>query len=66
MTFEETARNYDWLAEELEHIAKHPDPAVRLDRLAGLFHFYLTDVIENEQLASLVGKAIGSLPQPAE
>ena len=64
MTFEETSRNYHWLVGELEQIAKHSDPAVRLDRLAGLFHFYLTSVIENNQLASLVETAIGRLEGP--
>lgn len=61
MTFEETFRKYQWLIGELEHAAKLPDASVRVERVADLFHFYLTDVIENAQLAALVEAAIGKL-----
>ncbi len=61
MTFEETFRKYQWLIGELEHAAKLPDASVRIERVADLFHYYLTDVIENAQLAALVEAAIGKL-----
>lgn len=63
-TFDETARAYRWVVGELEQIAQHPDPAARAERIADLFLFYLTDVIENNQLASLVEAAIGDLLRP--
>lgn len=61
MTFDETAQNYQRLIGELEHTAKLPEASVRIERVADLFHFYLTDVIENAQLAALVEAAIGKL-----
>ena len=62
MTFDETAQNYQRLIGELKQVAKIPEASVRIERVADLFHFYLTSVIENAQLAVLVEAAIGKLP----
>mgnify|MGYP003494678297 FL=1 len=64
MTFDETAQNYQRLIGELEQVIKLPEASVRIERVADLFHFYLTDVIENAQLATLVEAAIGKLSSP--
>ncbi len=64
MTFDETAQNYQRLIGELERVAKFPEASVRIERIADLFHFYLTSVIENAQLATLVKAAIGKLSGP--
>ena len=62
MTFDETAQNYQRLIGELEQVAKLPEASVRIERVADLFHFYLTSVVENAQLATLVEAASGNLP----
>lgn len=62
MTFDETAQNYQRLIGELEQVAKLSEASVRIERIADLFHFYLTSVIENAQLATLVEAASGNLP----
>lgn len=62
MTFDETAQNYQRLIGELEQAAKLSEAPVRIERVADLFHYYLTDVIENTQLAALVKAASGKLP----
>ena len=62
MTFDETAQNYQRLIGELEQVIKLPEASVRIERVADLFHFYLTSVVENAQLATLVEAAIGKLP----
>lgn len=62
MTFDETAQNYQRLIGELEQVAKLPEASVRIERVADLFHFYLTSVIENAQLATLVKAASGKMP----
>ena len=62
MTFDETAQNYQRLIGELERVARFPEASVRIERVADLLHFYLTSVVENAQLATLVEAAIGKLP----
>ena len=61
MTFDETAQNYQRLIGELEQVAKLPEASVRIERVADLFHFYLTSVIENAQLATLVKAALSEI-----
>ena len=62
MTFDETAQNYQRLIGELERVARLPEASVRIECVADLFHFYLTSVIENAQLATLVEAASGKMP----
>lgn len=66
MTFEETARNYQWLLGELEAAAQMPDTAKRLERLADLFRFYASDVLENQQISAAVERATPAYLCPAE